>query len=71
MANAWVAALAALLCLAACRTVERTPVEIETPVAARHFIVMRDAERGLGPGGEPRARVGATGAGYDGVRRTN
>lgn len=69
MANAWVAALAALLCLAACRTVERKPVEVETPVAERHFIVMGDGDGG--PMQEARAQDGAPGAGSGGMRRTN
>lgn len=69
MANAWVAALAALVCLAACRTAERKPVEVETPVGERHFIVMGDGDGR--PMQEARARDGAPGAASGGMRRTN
>jgi hypothetical protein len=71
MANAWLIALAALVCLAGCRTAGPRPVEIEAPSAERHFIVMGGEVGTGGPGEDARARAGAAGAGQDRVRRTN
>jgi hypothetical protein len=70
MATVWIVALAVLACLAGCRAVERRPVEVDLPVAERHFIV-RDGGGGGERGDEPRARAWAAGAGGGGMRRTN
>jgi hypothetical protein len=43
MSNLWIATLAVALVVCGCSTVHKKPVEIEMPVAARHFIVMDGA----------------------------
>ncbi|HEY3099473.1 MAG TPA: hypothetical protein VGL14_11225 [Methylomirabilota bacterium] len=41
----WIATLAVALVVCGCSTVHKKPVEIEMPVAERHFIVMDGASR--------------------------
>jgi uncharacterized protein YceK len=41
MSKRWGAALAAVVLLSGCGTVRTKPVEVETPGAERHFVVMR------------------------------
>lgn len=57
MAKVAALALASLLCLTACRSLERKPVEVDTPAVQHHFIVMTEDGKSPAPVARPRARV--------------
>jgi hypothetical protein len=46
MGKLWGGAIAALLLIAGCSTVDTKPVDVEVPTKERHFIVTREAPPG-------------------------